>query len=94
MTVTHATTPSSNYQNSWIQWYRDARYVIGIMARRKAYFTECDVQDVVGLPPEKYHHIKISDLLYLASKENLIRDTGIRDKIFDNTERIIWIGVD
>lgn len=75
------------------QWHKDALYVIGIMARRNAYFTEWDVTDIVGPPPKVTPSVFMNDLLALAAKEGMIRDTGNRDMLWDGAERIIWIGV-
>ena len=73
------------------QWNKDVVYVIGIMARRNAYFKEWDVVDIVGEFGAK-HNIFVRDILLQAAKEGIIRDTGHRDRLWDGTERVIWIG--
>ena len=74
------------------QWHKDAMYVIGIMARRNAYFTEWDVTDIVGPPPGVFPLISIESLLLESASKGLIREATCQDYLVDGSKRTIWIG--
>lgn len=73
------------------QWHKDVAYVIGIMARRNAYFTEWDVTDIVGPPPTNTCP-SVHEHLVRAAMDGKIRDTGRCDTLVDGSKRVIWIG--
>lgn len=74
------------------QWHKDAVYVIGLMARRNAYFTDWDISDIVGSPPEGCP-FTVNDLLRKAESDKQIRYSGEDDLLLDGSYRRIWIGV-
>ena len=80
------------YVDAAEQWYNDAKYVIGIMARRNAYFTDWDISDIVGPPPDGYN-VDVYFLLVQAARDKLIKRAGHKDTLSDGTTRDIWIGV-
>lgn len=74
------------------QWHKDTVYVIGLMARRDAYFTSWDVTDLVGNPPVGCP-FTVDDLLLEAENSKKIRYTGKDDMVYDGSCRKLWIGV-
>lgn len=74
------------------QWRKDAVYVIGIMARRDAYFTEWDVSDIVG-PPPKGCSLTVDTLLTEAELAKHIRRVDAKDILVGGDVRTIWLGV-
>ena len=73
------------------QWYNDVDYVIKLMARRNAYFTEWEVRDLVGPTPDGAA-VTLTTLLENAEFCGTIRLATEEDTLVDGSKRAIWIG--